>query len=273
MLFKSFVKQYRGLIYFIILAVILTFLVSLILPRAYESESVIQIGNIEPEPEPNVFIRPESYSLAESKNIILGSSVLSPIKDQFYPKKDIDLKRFIKKNIKVDIISERGPAAELLKTNYIRITTSAKTPKAALEMNQKVISYFFNYTLKEHNAKIGLIENEISLREARISEMEGQLDKLTKGALQGSEGAANSGISSKSQLVGEYLKAISLEQSELYKLKERLSMKKDYAVISEPQLPLRHYRPNIFLNAAAALALSILISGFIILHDFLSKEN
>ena len=72
-------KNKKFIIWFVMVVFVLTLIISLVMPKTYESKSIIQLAKIDKE----------IYSTAEAKNILQSSVVINPVIEKFIPETTI----------------------------------------------------------------------------------------------------------------------------------------------------------------------------------------
>ena len=289
----SVVKKKRRMIIGLTLAiVIITAIASLVCPKTYESQGVVELGKIGIKLEIGIaeagkFDSSFIFEPEEAKNILKSSVVLVPVIEEFFTKKDMmTLEKFNEKFMEVEIITEQISLRETRVTPYISIKVKADKADKSKEIVSAVIGRFFDYTKEEFSKQKGLIEKEYNKSreniekelnerklsiiqfEREISDLQKQIDSIS------SEGLSTDGISKatllkalldsyKGRLSNEKNKKIQLEQYlkdiEL-DLDKKLANTEESKVISYPQVPLKPSKPKMLLNILVALIIGLFAS-------------
>ncbi|MAG37837.1 hypothetical protein CMI45_00410 [Candidatus Pacearchaeota archaeon] len=230
-LYKERKFIFRFTIVFLVLGIILT----LMTPKVYESDSLIELGSFSKDLKSNILVageieRDHVYTQAEAKNIISSSIILNPVIEEYFSK-GYSLNEFRKNNIEVIIVSERGGLSETLKTSFVNIRTKANSPEIARDINAKTVSNFLSFAEVRYQSKIDTISNKI--------------DRLNRDLI---------GIGAERQ--------IDLKE-EKRDLQEILDDARSFKVISDPQLPKEASEPSLLTNVLLALILGVVIGSFV----------
>jgi len=253
-------KRWKFILLFTLIVLILIFNISLLWPKTYESESVIQLGSIRviqlgsiSEGGERKF--EEIYSPAEAKNIILSSSVLIPVINNFFPDEELELSKFTKKNLEVKIITERAVISDVDKTSFISIKVKTRNAEKAKEINNAIINNFLNYTKEEYEKRVELLEKELEEVGRDIEEIRRELDSSLKAT------------EDYKILLLKYIE----EQNRKRSIEGKLVTKREFMIISEPQIPFKPTSPKLWLNLIIAFILSLLSSTVLIISKEKSK--
>lgn len=241
-----------------VFVIVIALLYVTIAPKTYTSESVIQLGKI----------NTDIYTAPETKNIIESSSVLIPVIEKHY-NSSITVQDF-KGLLKVDIITEEITVTNIKETPLLRIKTKANTPEKAQEINQEIITQFFNYIQPEYEARINLRLNEIIQRQEIIQDDLNQIATLN---LQIPYSSGSDLIVLKS-LISEYNAQAADQQNRILEIQKQLTEKREYKTLSEPQIPQTYSSPqktrDLILAAIVGLIIAILVS--ITLESYKNKR-
>jgi len=297
---KIIKKKRRLIISATLFIVLITLIISLILPKTYESKAVIELGKINigswednsalKTSEDNLIYQPE-----EAKNILQASVVLNPVIEEFFAKKDkMTLDKFNEKVMEIEIITEQISLRETRVTPYISIGVKADKADKSKEIVLAVIAQFFDYTKEEFSKQKGLIENEYNKSreniakelnernlniiqfQMEISDLQKQIEALSSQDLL-TDGISKTTLlehilnSYKNRLKDEKNKKIELEQKMVsikLGLDKRLANMEDSKVISYPQVPLEPSKPKILFNLLVALVIGLFAS---VLFAFFSE--
>jgi len=262
------IKKRKKLIFWLTLSlVVVTLIISLILPKTYESESVIQLGRLD-----NIFI----FQPEEAKSIIQSSIVLNPVMIKFFiEEKKPSLRSFREDSFEVEILKEEINYYQTLITPYLYLRVKSDDALKSKEMNEEIIKQFFSYVKPKYEELLNFTLKELSrteqdMRQLKydIAELEREIKALSDTQLE------NEGISKSTllkTLLVDYRGSLDREEDKKLSIEERLNGKIDFKVIIEPQLPLRYSKPNIKLNLAIALVLGLFVSCF--LSFFLEAQD
>lgn len=253
-------KNKKKLFLIPLLLVLITVVVSLAWPKTYESGSMIQIGAFEEEIIP----------IENLKIIVQSSTVVTPVIEKFYEKKDkMPLKKFNEKVMDVEIVTERISIAETRVTSFIRVNIKARTALKAKEINEEIAKNFFAYVEPLYGKNLEILQEELSYTESRIEEIKKDIknkEEVTKGEL-GENSIVN--LLALDILLKEQKETLFELENRKTTLSETLANKREFKMISEPQVPIKYSKPNLTLNIATALVLGMLLSLTIIF----SKRN
>lgn len=245
------IKKRKGLIIKLTLLIIFFAIVFLLIsPKTYESESIVQLANI----------NGEIYSSAESVNLIRSLIILAPVINDFFTQdKKPSISSFNKNNLKVSVIMEQKTFSLITEISYIHIKTKAKKPEEAKEMNEAIIQRFFDYVKPEYEAKLVLLESQLQETKQSLEDVEKEIASLQNKQLD------TEGIS-KVTLLKNLLFGYKLQKADL---ENKLSNKREYKVISEPEVPTSYSEPKIKFVLLEALVIGLLIS---IIWAFLKEK-
>jgi len=297
----SIVKKKRRMIIGLTLAIVLiTTVFSLIAPRTYESEAVIELGRIAKIGSEKTTIQSGTVTkiksavgselvleIEEAKSKIKSSVVLKPVIEEFFTKKDkMTLEKFNEEAMEVKIITEQISLRETRVTPYLNIKIASNKPTKSRNMVLAIINQFFDYANKEFDEKRNLfteeynktkqgIKKEIRKRNANIvqfkEEIEGvrqQINSLSSEDLS-SEGISKSTLLT--QLLDGYIDKLLREENKKMQLEQQLNIIElelgqklvntgEFKIISQPQIPLKHSKPKILFNIMIAFVIGIFVS-------------
>ena len=280
-------KRNRFIIGFTILIVALTGIVSLAMPKTYESKATIKLGTIGKIVQVDsrtgmvmdlkkltttVAGKPDSilaFEPEEARELVLSAVVLTPVIREFYAKMTLD--EFLEEVIEAEIATEKISVKEIRITPYIRIRVRENNAEKSKSIADAVVAGFLNYTFKRFSNQKNLIYSDYEqLKKATLSEIkekEADIAGLEKaaGALRGAA------VSEQAAVIKDYDDQIMEERDSLQDMRRRLveieinfnrrlADTEDFKVVSEPQLPLKPSSPDIVLNLAVALILGIAAS-------------
>jgi capsular polysaccharide biosynthesis protein len=253
---KILAKRKKTIMKWTILIVLIVGVISFLAPKTYESVSVIQLGEVRgPVLEPS-----------EAKNLLESSIILNSVIDKFFANGTVGLEAFKKNNIEIGLITERlGTREDAL--SAIRITTQADSPIMAKEINEQVIKSFFNYTMPKYERDLNLTledfeqtKKDIERQESEIEQLKNEIDSLSSNEL------IENGTSKSKVLVNgianlaNYESILKIENDKKVLIEDQLNHKKEFVVLSEPQIPLKQSSPKTSLNILIALVSGLILS-------------
>jgi len=257
---KVISKNRKFIVYFTLIILALTLIISLVWPKTYESVSEIQLAQLAQPGQP-ITGSADIFSVIESKNIIESSSIIEPVLSKY--SRDINYLDFIKDNLYVEILQETiGRDQKII--NYLKVSILYKNPEITKKMNEEIINNFFEYAQpyydfrynvlikgeSEVNANIEQLEKDITLTENQIKTISNV--QLT------TEGVSKSTLLS--DILSEYKSRLSLEQEKRIDIENKLANKREYSMIGAPQIPKKPTSPNILLNLTVALFAGLFLS-------------
>ena len=137
----------------------------------------------------------------------------------------------------------------------------------AKEINEQVIRSFLNYTLPKYEKDLNLTledfeqtKNAIERQESEIEQLKNEIDSLSN------NGLIENGTSKSKVLVNgiaslaSYENILKIENDKKVLLEDQLNQKKEFVVLSEPQIPLNHSSPRTSLNILIALVSGLILS-------------
>ena len=253
---KILAKRKKAIIKWTILIVLIVGVISFLTPKTYESVSVLQLGDVRgPVLEPS-----------EAKNLLESSIILIPVIDKFFANETVGLEAFKQNNIEIGLITERlGTKEEAL--SAIRITAKADSPIMAKEINEEIIKSFLNYALPKYERDLNLTledfeqtKKDIERQESEMEQLKNEIDSLSSNKL------IENGTSKSKVLVNgianlaSYEQLLKNENDKRILLEEQLNQKKEFEVLSEPQIPLKQSSPKTSLNILIALVSGLILS-------------
>jgi len=124
----------------------------IILPEAYESEAVIQLGQVN-----TVLV----YKPEEALTLLQSSSILNPVIDRFYgEEEEMTLEYFRVNNLEAEIFKERITPAIVIVEPFLRIKCKTDDPVKSRDVCLAVIDGFLNFTNVEFNKQRDVITAE-----------------------------------------------------------------------------------------------------------------
>lgn len=256
---NSIKSEKKMIISLTLIVVVLTLVFSLIIPKTYESQSVVQLANIKD------MIKGMPYDSLESKTIIKSTSVLLPVINEFYEADDeMSIKKFIDEHLQVEVIGEVVGRNNVDRIPYLRIITRADEAAKAKEMNEMIIENFFSYVEPRYNKKLKVVQQDLNKTKEDIVKLkndigglESNIDTLTSKQL---SGEAISKVTLLRDILSNYKNRLNDEENRLINLKNQIANKKEFKVVSEPQIPLDYSEPNVKLNVGIAFIAALLFS-------------
>tara|TARA_Y100000310_G_scaffold323189_1_gene383221 strand:- start:2036 stop:2836 length:801 start_codon:yes stop_codon:yes gene_type:complete len=243
---------------FTMLVVIITLIVSLLLPQVYESSAVIRVGIVGEEPV---------YSTAESKNIIQSSTILLPLLPDYVE----DFDSFVEKNIEVEIIAERIAFSIVEETTLLRITVKAPSADEAKQITEDILSSFFSYAKPTYDRVMFFKMQELNETKENIAVLERKIDVLQEEIRSLEQQQLSTEGVSKALLLEDVFADYKSLTNDIKKrkgiLEEVIERSKAFEVLSEPQLPSKPSQPRVLFNVVVAFIISfVLSSSVVVLH-------
>jgi hypothetical protein len=228
-----------------------------------ESESVIRlreglVGDQEKKKE---------YFIVEAKTLIKSSTVLMPVIEEFFEKKDkMDLERFNKNYLTIDLIEEQINTRENLIISYLKISIIAESPLRAQQINEKIIEGFLEYVKPYRDKNVNIILDKIEFKEYEILELESEIASIEDELFNRSK-IKLIPLSFLKGLLPSFNKRLSEARFEKKDLELELNEKEKYEIVSEPQLSLESNR-NILLNLIISFLFGIFISSIMVVYYY-----
>lgn len=265
-LYALIVKNKKFIAYFTLTILIVTFLITLVWPKTFESTSEIQLAQLAQSGQQTTQTM-DIFSVIESKNIVESSSVIMPVINKYCH--EISYEDFIKDNLYVNIISERIGKDEKA-INYLQISVFYKNAETTKKINDEIINNFFEYTKSyyderydvlikdkyETNANVAQLEKDIQNTESQIASISNE--QLT------TEGISKSTLLT--SILSGYKTRLSVEQDKRIDIENKLANKREYKIISEPSVPDKPSSPNLWINLLISLIVSFVLSLIILLQ-------
>jgi len=250
-------KNKKLVINITVVVTVVTVIVSLFLPKTYEAESVIQLG----------YVGGGIYTSAEAKNIILGSEILLPVKEKFFGD-DISFQKFKEDHVETSLVLERVGLAENKEVSQVVISTKARTAEGSVLLNKEILDGFISYVNP-------LMDNLINIKEEELVTVDANIDRIKNNiAILSYEISVFKGSSREQDIsrvlilrstVASLENSLSEKQSQKYDIEELLARKRDFEVVSEPQIPYKPIFPRLWINTIVSFILGLLLSFLVVL--------
>jgi len=244
----SYRKMIAGLF---LAAVIASALISLfVLDPVYQSHATIYLGN---------FNSPIYSNHGGAQGILHSDELLTKVAQKYLPDfEPEDLENF-KKTVKVESVSG---------TPYMLVAVSYKDPAAARNMVQMIIDLFREQSQPVYERDKALLTEQLESVKIQLEQVKRQVAEA-EAALAGIEKTdlTDTGRDYRRSQTLEALKNLNAQQMSLessyYSLQKSLQNLKPLRVVSGPNLPLHHIKPNKKLNVAIAGVLSLMTGVFL----------
>lgn len=237
---------------------ILTILISLILPKTYESTSLIQL----PQIKGNVYTPTEAKSISNSPSIIL------PALEKLNLNKDYE--EFLKEDFQSNLINELFTRNSFEVIPYLEIKIQNKNAKTAQQLNLEISNNLIQTIQKDYNQRLTTLENQKQTIESEINNLKQEINNLkqTISTLQNKDlnPESLSKITLLREILSQYNEQLLNQQEKLYEIDEILSWKRAPKITSQPQIPKDPEFPNLLINSIISIILGILISIIYILY-------
>jgi len=257
-LIDPIVKNKKLFIYTILIVIALTIVISLIWPKTYGSTSEIRLAQLSQAGDSASM---DIFSALESKNIIESSMIINPAIEKYTLESKYE--EFVKKELEVEVLKEIvGRDQKLI--NYIKITVFNEDPEKAKLINEEIIKNFFDYALPYYNSRLHVLikdqaETTLGIDQLKldIENTQKEINSLSNNQLS-TEGISKSSLLT--NILAPYKTRLSAEQDKIINVENKLANKKEYSIISEPQISEKPASPNIPLNALIAFIIGIVIA-------------
>ena len=249
---KVILKRKKLILTVFFVTVITTAVVSLCMPKVYESASMIQVGSID-----ELLMKKE-----EVREILLAQNLLAPIIKEL--NLDIDAKQ-LKENIKIE--DTKG-------TNSLKIKVQYPNSDMVVKINKGIVSSFVSSGQGIYQERIGLINERLKeLQEEEIKNTEEDIGRVKSliSEMAGSTGISH-GISQKEISLRIILLQNTLPnyQSHLYTLKNRrnqlkvlLSKAEEFKIVDSPIEPKYPIKPKKRRMVAISIIISLIVGVFL----------
>lgn len=249
-------KDWKICLYIIGVAVIFSVLVTLVYPKTYRSESLIQLGSIDGL----------IYEETEVKNIIDSSDILLPIKDSYYGD-SLSFDDFREKNLKVELVIEKISLTENEQVQQIRIITFAETSERAVNINKDILENLLEYVgpvfgriLAVKNNELVQVNNDIKRLEEEIEEASSDINFLKNQA--GFQEISR--VLILREVISNLESSLDEKQNKKYLVENILANTKEFKVISYPQPSQSPVSPKIWLNMGIFFVVGLLTSILVV---------
>ncbi|MBU0762157.1 MAG: hypothetical protein KKD39_03965 [Candidatus Altiarchaeota archaeon] len=134
------IKGWRKILFTTLIFTLSILIISLIVPRTYETKAVIQLGSI---------YNKGVYDTFEAKNIFLSTEIIQPIITKYYEGDDADYQNFVDEKIDVELVSESYGYQQTGLVPFLRITLRADDTDKSKEMIDEMVNAFIEKGNKE----------------------------------------------------------------------------------------------------------------------------
>ena len=261
-IYRTISKNLRFILLITLAIVIATLLISLIIPKTYISESIIQIGSIQDSSGQNNPIIQE----IEAKNLLSSSIILDPVISKYFNNKT-SIKEFSEKDLNIELIKETIDTKTTETVPYIKITTYSNNPEKAKEINQEIIKNFLDYNQKEYEDLIAIKQEELLNTQKQIADIKTNIASLESTIA--SKNLKDIDVITIQNALSQYFQILSDNQKKESQLKNVLVTAKEFKIINKPQSINEYIWPKLWLNLLVSLIIGFIFAVFIAF----SKEN
>lgn len=261
-IWKTIEKKSKFILYFTLAIIFITLIISLLIPKTYESTSEIRLAQLS---QAGDSAGVDIFSVLESKNIIESSEILIPAIEKYSP--EMSYEDFLKDNLNIEILKETV-GRDQKTINYIKITVYDKSPENAKLINEEIIKNFFEYAQPYYNSRLQVLikdqsETTLSIEQLKkdVETTQNEINSLSNSQLS-TEGISKSSLLT--NILASYKSRLSIEQDKLIDIENKLANKKEYSIISEPQIATNPTSPNLPLNLIASLIIGLFLSLLIV---------
>lgn len=253
-------RQARFILSFVLVFIVAIWIVLLLWPKSYLSESIIQLATAGSFVTGNKVLDNLIFTPVAAKALLESTIVLQPAFELYSNHSQISFDEFKEKHLSVEIYKERIGREEET-ANFIIVRVDAENPKLAHDMNNMITMQFLNYTIPFYNRTIKVIQDDYSNTNKLIEEIQSSI-KSTEAKISSSSGSDNS--ASDSLLLTRTLLDYRAQLFQLYDRRTRiegsLSDYRRFKVVSEPSYPEKYSSPKSGILLIAGLIAGILIA-------------
>jgi len=246
------IKRKKLILVIFFISVIATAIISFLMPKVYETTSLVQLGSID-----QLVLDKE-----EAKEILLSQSNLLRIAN------DLNLK------IKLEDFKRRIKIEDIANTNLLKIKTQFSNPDTARKINEALPVILFSYGGGLYQKKIALINERLDELEQEIHNADNDIKrtrKLVMGLSESATSIVQSDISLRIILLQNTIPNYEVQLTTLKNQKNATKMilikASDFRVLDSPVEPKYYIKPkktqNIVIAAGAGLMLSLFIAFFL----------
>lgn len=255
---NKLVKNTKTILKITLTLLILTIIISLLIPKTYESKSLIQL----PQIKGNV------YTPTEAKSIINSPSIILPALKKLNINKDYE--KFLQEDFKSLLINELFTRNSFEVIPYLEIRTQNKNAEKAQKLNLEISSNFIEKIEKNYNQRLATLENQQQTIQTEIDNLETEIDNLKQTISRLENKDLNpeslSKITLLKQILSEYSEQLLNQQQKLFDINEIINWKRKPEIINQPQIPKEPEFPNILINSLISVIIGLLISTIYIIY-------
>lgn len=253
-------KNYSLIIKTLLIFIIIAILISVILPKKYESSSIIQLPQI----------KGDIYTPTEAKTLITSSQIILPILEKNNISKNYN--EFIKKNIEINLINELFTRNSFEVIPYIEINIKDSNARTSQKLNQEISNEFINQLNNTFKERLNTLENKKQTIEQEILNIQLEQEILKEIIANLNNNDLNTESISKIILLRELLSQYNTQiinlQKDLFNTEEVLIWTREPKILSLSQIPEEKYLSKILTNILLSVILGLIIS---IIYIFYKK--
>lgn len=243
---KVMLRRKKVILAVFFICVITATIISFLVPRVYESSSIIQIGKIN-----ELLMKKE-----EAREILLTQDFLKPI----IKKLNLDIEADkLKKNINVENIKN---------TNFLKINVQYPCAKMAAKINAAIANSFISKGQAIYQRRVSLIndrlkeiEREIKSTEEAMRKVQNLIIKLSKSNAPQEEKSL--GIIILQTTLSNYERQLTLLRNKKNNIEVLLAKSKDFKIVEKAITSRYPIKPKKKLNVAIASVLGLMLGVFI----------
>jgi len=266
--FKEFwqilLKRKWMIVKIVLLVVCFTLIVSILLPKVYQSESIVSIGYIpgvsgvvSPEDSRSFIVfyedKDEILSLAMIKNLFHNPLILNPVLEKY--------KKFKANHLVVEIVSERVSHNKIEIIPQLKIITKANDPDEAKEINNILVNRFLSHVRPKHAKEQELILDQLATLNDYISQLNKDIKRIA--AEINSLPKVQPDYDDRSvlfDLLGKNRESLLDAELKRALVNHQFNRRTDYEVLKQPQTPTFFSKPKIHINLLISFVLGVFIS-------------
>jgi len=242
-------KRKKTILTVFFVCVIITTVISFLMPKVYEATTIIEIGSI---------LMPDSILTPVSTSIPLIS------KDKTIQKLKTDkmLEPVIQTlNLNIDgcALENSIKIEDIKNTNFLKLKIQYEESQLAVKIGNTIADYFVQQGNKIYEEKFSLVKEQINKLEKRSKTIEEEIEKLSK--------VISSQVYSSDFLILQ--NALSNYETISFKLSEKIYLLKQVLIDStkfevfKPATTAQKIKPNEKLNIATSMILGLMLGVFV----------
>lgn len=252
--FEVLKRQKWFMIWFFVFFMILVVIVLLIWPKIYVSESIVQLGSIGINPANHDIFDPVSAkAIIESKDVL--NEAVSIYNEEMESKKTV--RGFKERNLEVELVKEQVGRDERL-VDYLIVKVKTADGELSRDINRIILENFLNYTVPYYEERLNVFMQDKRQTEDIIRQLNEDIASAQKIVNKASESASDNLLLSRT--IVDSRGQLITSQNKLVSINADLASKREFKIVSEPEIPSKFSFPPVKLAMPAGIVIGVLLA-------------